>query len=202
VRVAIYTRVSTDDQDPTNQLHQLRDFACRQGWQIVQEFIDAGISGKTGDRPQFKAMFEAASKRRFDVLLFWSLDRLSREGVLPTLQYLNRLTAYGVKWRSYQEQYVDSLGPFGEAVVGILAAVARQERLRISERTKAGLARVKAQGKLVGRPRQTVDLHAVQMRIQAGESLRAVARSLGVSPALLCKRLAEQSSAAHSAATV
>src|SRR5205085_9845086 len=135
------------------------------------------------------SMFDAASKHQFDVLLFWSLDRLTREGVLPTLTYLNRLTAYGIAWRSYQEQYVDSLGPFGDAIVGLLAAIARQERLRISERTKAGLARAKAQGKVTGRPSIVVDVCDVRARIDAGESLRAVARSLRVSPALLCKRL-------------
>lgn len=190
MRVAIYTRCSTDEQDITNQLHQLRDFAQRQGWTIVREFSDAGISGKTGDRPEFKAMFEAASKRKFDVLLFWSLDRLTREGVLPTLTYLNRLSGYGIAWRSYQEQYVDSLGPFGDAIVGLLAAIARQERLRISERTKAGMMRAKANGRSIGRPNVAVDVPSVRARVAQGQSLRRIADDLGCSAALLCKRLA------------
>jgi DNA invertase Pin-like site-specific DNA recombinase len=192
MRCALYVRCSTEDQDVSNQLRQLREFASHQNWQVVHEFSDAGVSGKTGDRPAFRAMFESASKRQFDVLIFWSLDRLTREGVLPTLQYLNRLTAYGVGWRSFQEQYIDSIGPFGEAVIGILAAIAKQERVRLSERTKAGLARVRAKGTRLGRPCGpciAVDLAAVRNRLHS-ESMRSVARDLGVSHALLSKRLA------------
>ena len=142
MRVALYGRVSTKDrgQDYENQLIQLRAFAVRQGWIIVSEFCDS-TSGGTSDRERFKAMFEAASRREFDVLLFWSLDRLSREGVLETLTHLQRLTSYGVAWRSFSEQYLDSTGVFRDAVIGILAAIAKQEKVRISERTKAGLER-------------------------------------------------------------
>ena len=94
---AIYGRVSTRDkgQEVENQLVQLREFAGRQGWQVVAEYLDQA-SGSTSDRDQFKAMFQAASQRKFDVLLFWSLDRLTREGVLPTLQHLTRLSDYSV----------------------------------------------------------------------------------------------------------
>src|SRR5437016_678541 len=97
-------------------------------------------------------MFEDASRRRFDVLLFWALDRLSREGVLETLQHLNRLTSYGVAWRSFTEQFFDSCGPFRDAVIAIMATLAKQERVKRSERTKAGLARARAAGKALGRP--------------------------------------------------
>jgi len=92
-RAGLYARISTRDkgQDVGNQLFQLREFAIKQGWTVVGEFVDQE-SGSTPDRPQFQAMFQAASRRKLDVLLFWSLDRLSREGVLETLQYLNRLT--------------------------------------------------------------------------------------------------------------
>jgi DNA invertase Pin-like site-specific DNA recombinase len=91
-RCALYVRVSTKDkgQDYTNQLNQLREFASRQGWTIVVEFCDT-VSGGTAEREQFRAMFKAASRREFDVLLFWSLDRLSREGAFETLQHLQRL---------------------------------------------------------------------------------------------------------------
>jgi DNA invertase Pin-like site-specific DNA recombinase len=91
-------------------------------------------------------MFAAASRREFDCLLFWSLDRLSREGTVETLNHLQRLTGYGVNYRSFTEQYLDSTGVFKEAVIGILAAVAKQERVRLSERTIAGLERARAQG--------------------------------------------------------
>src|SRR5215471_3676395 len=102
-------------------------------------------------------MFQDASQRKFDVLLFWSLDRLSREGVLETLQHLQRLTSYGVAWRSFTEQYLDSTGIFREAVIGILAAIAKQERVRLSERTIAGLQRARAQGRVGGRPKAEDD---------------------------------------------
>jgi DNA invertase Pin-like site-specific DNA recombinase len=144
MRVAIYGRVSSKDgkQDAENQMRQLRVFAKSQSWTVVQEFVDR-LSGKTADREQFQSMFQAASKRSFDVLLFWSLDRLSREGTVATLNHLQRLNSYGVGYRSYTEQYLDSKGIFKEAIIGILAAVARQERVRLSERTVAGLQRAR-----------------------------------------------------------
>jgi DNA invertase Pin-like site-specific DNA recombinase len=85
--------------------------------------------------------------------LFWSLDRLTREGTLATLQYLRRLKDNGIAFKSFTEQYIDSLGVFSDAIIGIIAAMAQQERIRISDRTKAGLARVRAQGVKIGRPR-------------------------------------------------
>src|SRR5262249_16909738 len=141
---AIYARVSTRDkgQDFTNQLIALREFAAKQDWKIVGEYVDEQ-SAKTGEREQFQRMFADASRRTLDVLLFWSLDRLSREGVLETLQHLQRLNSYGIAWRSYTEQYLDSTGIFREAVIGILAAIAKQERVRLAERTRAGLERVR-----------------------------------------------------------
>ena len=101
---------------------------------------------KNGDRKGFKALFTDAAKHRFDVLLFWSLDRLTREGTFKTHCYLKQLTDAGVKFKSFTEQYVDSLGVFGDAIIGLLAAMAQQERIRISDRTKAGIARLKAAG--------------------------------------------------------
>lgn len=151
-RCCIYTRVSTGTQDADNQLHQLREFAASQGWQIVAEYTDV-LSGSRSDRAGFECMFADASRRSFDVLLFWALDRLSREGVLETLQHLQRLTSYGIGWRSLTEQYLDSTGMFKDAVISILAVVAKQERVRLAERTRAGLDRARAQGKRLGRPR-------------------------------------------------
>ena len=140
-RAFLYARVSTRDkgQDVENQLRQLREFAAHSRWTIVAEYIEHE-SGKGSDREQFQAMFDAASKRQFDVVLFWSLDRLSREGVLPTLQHLQRLTTYGIGCRSYTEQYFDSCGIFRDAVIAVIATVAKQERVRISERVRAGLS--------------------------------------------------------------
>lgn len=185
MRVALYARVSTKDkgQDTENQLRQLRAFADTQDWSIVHEYVDRA-TGKRSDRDQFQKMFAAASRREFDVLLFWSLDRLSREGVVETLNHLQRLTSYGVNYRSFTEQYLDSTGIFKEAVIGILAAVAKQERVRLSERTIAGLERARAAGRVGGRPRAEDDpalMRRYQKLRDAGKSVRSIAGELGIS---------------------
>src|SRR4030095_5191253 len=140
MRAALYARVSTKDkgQETENQLRQLREVAAAQGWTVPAEYIDSK-SAKNGDREEFRRLFADASRRQFDVVLFWALDRFSREGVRETLNYLERLTAAGVGWRSFTEQYLDSCGIFKDAVLAILAVIAKQERIRLSERTIAGL---------------------------------------------------------------
>jgi DNA invertase Pin-like site-specific DNA recombinase len=190
-RVALYARVSTRDkgQDTDNQLMQLREFAKTQGWDIIHEYTDKA-SGKRSDREQFQKMFVSASKREFDVLLFWALDRLSREGTAETLNHLQRLTGYGVDYRSFTEQYLDSTGIFKEAVIGILAAVAKQERVRLSERVFAGLAKAKALAKhenrewVIGRPK--VEDNPVKMKTfrklrKDGLSVRKIAAKMEIS---------------------
>ncbi len=101
-------------------------------------------------------MFEDASRKRFDVLLFWALDRLSREGTFKTLQYLNRLDSYGIGYRSFIEPYFDSCGIFKEAVISIIATLAKQEAILKSERTKAGLARAKSRERSSGAVRRFI----------------------------------------------
>ncbi len=181
-RVAVYSRVSTKDkgQDAENQLRQLRDFCERQGYEIVREYVDHA-SGKCADRDAFKEMFAGASRREFDVVLFWALDRFSREGVFDTLQHLQRLTSYGVGYRSFTEQYLDSCGMFRDAVISILASVAKQERVRLSERTIAGLERARAKGRVSGRPRVICDRNNVLVLHKGGKSLGKIAAELGLS---------------------
>ena len=178
MQAAIYARVSTKDgrQDVENQLRQLREYAHTQQWTIEREYIDHA-SGKRSDREQLNQMLTGASRREFDVLLFWSLDRLSREGVVETLNYLQRLSLYGVHYRSYTEQYLDSTGIFREAVIGILAAVAKQDRIRISERTIAGLQRAREQGRIGGRPKAGDDYKLVS----SVDALRAEGKSIAPS---------------------
>ncbi len=182
LRVAIYCRVSTKDkgQDTENQLRQLREFCSKQGYTVSREYVDHA-SGKRSDRDAFREMFTAASRREFDVVLFWALDRFSREGVFETLQHLQRLTSYGVGYRSYTEQYLDSCGMFRDAVIGILAAVAKQERVRLSERTVAGLERARAQGRVGGRPKVVCDRKQVLALREAGKSLGDIASKLRIS---------------------
>jgi DNA invertase Pin-like site-specific DNA recombinase len=180
----LYARVSTKDkgQDTENQLAQLRQFAASQNWTVVHEYVDRA-SGKRSDREQFQRLFTDASQRKFDVVLFWSLDRFSREGVLETLQHLQRLTQYGVNWRSFTEQYLDSMGIFKDAVLAILAVIAKQERIRLSERVHAGLARARKQGRVGGRPKLVLDRDRVMALDGDGWTIREIAEEMGVSRA-------------------
>lgn len=189
---AIYARVSTEGrgQDAENQLVQLRDFAKAMKWGVYGEYIDNVTGSGKKDRPQFNKLFADAAKRKFDIVLFWSLDRFSREGVRETLNHLTKLDHYGVGFRSYSEQYLDSTGIFKDAVIAILAAVATQERIRISERTKAGLDRVRASGVTLGRKPRAVDITEAR-RLLDGSSYRKVAASMGIAVSILHRALKE-----------
>jgi DNA invertase Pin-like site-specific DNA recombinase len=188
LRAALYIRVSKSNQEAENQLIALRQFAGSSGAPVVKEYIDEE-TGISATRPGFLEMLEDARLGKFDLLIFWALDRLTREGALETLQYLERLTGYGCKWRSYQELYIDSLGPFADAVISIIATIASMERQRISERTKAGLVRAKANGSILGRPNKILDREAMQTMLDDGHSLRRVAREFSVSPSTVRKRI-------------
>ncbi|MGA8595750.1 MAG: recombinase family protein [Bryobacteraceae bacterium] len=190
MKAALYGRVSKDDgkMDAENQLHELREFCGRSGWTIEHEYIDR-MTASTDKRQQFQRLFEDASKRKFDVVLFWSLDRFSREGVLETLQHLRRLETAGVAWRSYSESYFDSTGPFKDAVVAIMASLAKLERQKISERTKAGLRRARREGKQLGRPRVDVDVHKVRKLQARGMRLRGIADETGWSLSSIMRAL-------------
>jgi len=185
MNVAIYARVSTKDrgQDCENQLRELRQFVERRSaedWTLVGEYVDYA-SGGSSDREQFKRLFADAAERKFDLVLFWSLDRFSREGVLETLQHLQRLSSHGVDWFSLKEEYLRSVGIFREAVLSILATIAKQERIRLSERVKAGLDRARAQGKDLGRPSLVVDRQRVVELRRQGLPLWEIGQQLGIS---------------------
>ena len=154
---AVYVRVSTGKQDAENQLLQLRPYCERSGYTIVQEYMDV-ISGAEDNRPAFNQLFRDAHQRKFDVLVFWAVDRFSRSGIYFTMQKLQELRNLGIDWDSYQEQYFRTIGPFGDAVLGIMATLAKIERERISERTKAGLARKRLSGWMPGRKKGVKDL--------------------------------------------
>lgn len=186
MKIALYARVSTKDkgQDYENQLRELRAFVERKasdGWTLGDEYVDTA-SGKAADRPAFRRMFEDASRKQFDMVLFWSLDRFSREGVLETLQHLQKLTSHGVEWFSYREEYLRSVGVFRDAVLAILACIAKQERIRLSERVQAGLSRARAQGKQLGRPKAAVRADRVLALRDRGLSIREIADDTAVSP--------------------
>ena len=159
MRIALYARCSKSDesQDPQNQLAPLRDYAKALGGEIIKEYVDLA-SGGNGDRKNFLQMLEDADRRKFDLLLVWSLDRLSREGISNTLGYLERLKRNGIALKSLQESWLDTRDEgLGQLLLAIFSWVAQQERNRIVERTKAGLARAKKQGRYPGRPKGKKD---------------------------------------------
>lgn len=190
--IAIYARVSTftRGQDVENQLCQLREFAEKMGWTVTREYIDHA-SGAKREREAFQQLFADAAQRRFDLVLFWSLDRFSREGTLQTLQYLQRLTACGVAWKSYTESYLDSLGPFADIVISLLATIAKQERIRIRERVAAGLARAAAKGRFPGRPQVKCDRDKVLALRAAGHSFGQIAKDMNLAKASVARICAE-----------
>lgn len=152
MRIAIYSRVSTNDQDTDNQLQPLRSFANSLGGQVIGEYVDYA-SGGSFDRPNFQRMLGDADKRQFDLLLIWSLDRFSREGIVNTLHYLERLKRGNVAIKSMQEGWLDTRDEhLGQLLLAIFSWIAQQERKRIGERVKAGLARIRKEGKTLGRP--------------------------------------------------
>ncbi|WP_046244630.1 recombinase family protein [Hymenobacter terrenus] len=188
MRVAIYARVSTRDkgQDPANQLHQLRVFAEQHGT-IYQVFTEE-VSGGKSDRSQFKQLLLEAYQKKFDLVVFWRLDRFSREGALPTLKYLKELRDHGVNYNSFTEPYLDSLGPFGDVMVAMLATIAAQDLIKISENTKASLAKKKAAGIQLGAPTKSLAV-VEQARALKGEgkSNGYIARTLAISPSTVAK---------------
>lgn len=142
MKVAIYVRVSTGKQELDNQLRELRRFAQNSNWEVVGEYKDV-ISGKEEKRRGFDQLFQDAHKKRFDLVLFWDLSRFSRAGTYHTLLKLRELENLEIKWKSYQEKYIDSAGQFKDVVISVMASLAKIEREKISDRTKAGLNRIK-----------------------------------------------------------
>src|SRR5256712_2039193 len=181
-RTALYVRVSTEEQASANQEADLRQWAKRLGLKVVKTYRDDGISGAKADRPGLTAMLDAAHRREFDVLLIWALDRLSREGIRPVLGYLKKLQEAGVGVKSLNESWLNTGdAQVGELLVSVFSWVAQQERLRLGERTKAGLRKAKAEGTRsglpIGRPplpAQTVE--QIKAALKQGTGIRATAR--------------------------
>ena len=182
-RAGLYLRVSKDDDSQTteNQLLDLRAYTEARGWTVADVWLDRSGGGRgRSDRKDFDRMMHAALRREFDVLVFWALDRLTREGISTTFAYVEQLAAAGVSIHSYTQPLLSTAGEnklVRDIVLAVLAAVAEDERARISERTKAGLRRAKKQGKRLGRPSK-LDAHrtalldvlsGVEERVAAGE---------------------------------
>jgi DNA invertase Pin-like site-specific DNA recombinase len=176
MRVAIYARVSTLDQQPENQLAELRRYTEARGWS-AQEYVDRGVSGAKERRPSLDELVRDAKRRRFDVVVCWRLDRLGRN-LKHLITLLEELQVLGVAFVSLAEG-IDATTPAGRLQMHLLAAVAEFERERIRERVLAGLQRAKSQGKRLGRPLARVPVE--RLETVASLPLDAAATHLGVS---------------------
>src|SRR6516164_2977957 len=180
-RAAIYVRVSNDKQTIENQVTVLRQIAERRGWEVVEQYHDAGISGAKGrdGRPGLDQMLNDASRRKFDVIMAWAIDRLGRS-LIDLLGTIHTLEACGVDLY-LDQQSIDTTTPVGKLMFQVCGAFGEFERSMIRQRVHAGLKRAVAQGKQLGRPK--VDL-AIEKRIQAqlrsGKGMRKIARECGV----------------------
>jgi len=176
---AIYARVSTDKQKVDLQLNELHDFVARSGWTIYQEYIDQSFTGANTNRPAFLAMMEAAKKRKFDLLVVWKLDRLSRS-LKDLINTLDELGSCGIDFVSYDNN-LDTSTPTGKLVFQIVGAVAEFEKDIIRERVIAGLANAKLKGKRLGRPPIPPDIYEKADKMRAvGLSFRKIGRELGI----------------------
>jgi DNA invertase Pin-like site-specific DNA recombinase len=189
-RAAVYVRVSTVDQHPETQLHDLRQFAVQRGFQIVQEYTDHGFSGTKARRPALDQLMEDARRRKFDVLMVWSIDRLARS-TKHLLQTLDELNGLGIQFLS-QREAIDTEGPLGRAIVVIVSAMAELERCVIIERVRAGMRRAKLEGRRIGRAPLNVNRVALLRDRERGLSLNQLAKAHGISKASVCRVLREE----------
>ena len=182
-RSAIYLRVSTVDQTTANQERELREIAGRSCLDIVKVYKDHGISGAKGrdKRPSFDALCRDASRRQFDVVMAWSVDRLGRS-LQDLVGFLSEIHTLGIDLFLHQ-QGLDTRTPAGKAMFGMMGVFAEFERSMIAERVRAGLARAKDSGKRLGRPTLAADTQrAIRESLKAGMSVRKTAAKVGVSP--------------------
>jgi DNA invertase Pin-like site-specific DNA recombinase len=177
VRIALYTRVSTDQQTTDNQTFELRRYADARRWTVIKEYADI-VSGTTTSRPQLDQMLGDARRRRFDAIIIWKLDRLGRS-LAHLVTLAEELQQIGVALVSLGEN-IDGSTTTGRLLLGVMASLAQFEKERLIERVHLGLARAKRQGKVLGRPRQQQPTGATVADC-TGLSVRVAARTLGVS---------------------
>jgi DNA invertase Pin-like site-specific DNA recombinase len=186
-RVVLYMRVSSVDQHPETQLHDLRQLAAQRGYQIIREYTDR-ISGVKAKRPGLGDLMRDARRGQFDVVMVWACDRIARstKHLLEVLDEFNRLN---IEFVSFRES-IDTAGPLGRAIVVIIGAIAELERNLIVERVRAGMRRARLEGRHIGRKPVEVDREAILCDRRRGESLRQIARGHRVSTATIRRVLA------------
>ena len=183
-RAALYMRVSTIDQHPETQLHDLRGLAAQRGFQIVQEYTDK-ISGAKARRPGLDQLLADARRRKFDVVLVWSFDRIARS-VRHFLEVLDELNHLEIEFISFREN-IDTSGPLGRAMIVIIGAIAELERNLIIERVRAGMRRARLEGRQIGRTPLEVNRAALLIDRERGMSLKDLAKAYGISKASVCR---------------
>jgi DNA invertase Pin-like site-specific DNA recombinase len=180
-RVALYARLSTDGQSVQNQLAELEAVAQKEGWEVVHQFVDKGISGAKGRdaRPSFDALCKAVVRREFDIVAAWSVDRLGRS-LQDLVGFLTELQSKHTNLYLHR-QGIDTTTPAGKLLFQMLGVFAEFERAMIVERVKAGLKRAKAQGKILGRPRVGPEVEARVFALhREGNGMRKIARTLSI----------------------
>ena len=180
-RAALYVRVSTDAQTVENQIRELRQVAERRGWDVIQVYSDAGISGakSRNGRPGLDSMLKDASRRKFDIVMAWAIDRLGRS-LIDLLDTIQHLEACGVDLY-LDQQAIDTTTPVGKLVFQVTGAFAEFERTMIRQRIKAGLKRAIAQGVKLGRPKiDTATERKARRQLAKGVGMLKVAKSLRI----------------------
>jgi DNA invertase Pin-like site-specific DNA recombinase len=174
-RAALYARVSTPDQNPETQLIELRAMAKQRGFEIIDEFVDHGVSGARTKRPGLDSLLSAVRSAKVDVVMVWAFDRMARS-VRHFLEVVDDFTHLNVEFVSLRES-VDTGGPLGRAFITILGAIAELERSLIIERVRAGMRRAKLEGRKLGRPRLDLDTKQILLDHARGMSLSQIARA-------------------------
>ena len=180
-RVALYARVSTlnHGQDPEVQLRELRAYCERRGFEIVDEYVDTGISGSRERRPALDKLIAACRKRLVDGVVVYRYDRFARS-LRQLVNSLEEFRALGIEFISIHEG-VDTSTPNGRLIFGIFASIAEFERELIRDRVRSGLAAAKAKGKRIGRPRVAVDVPRIASLRRQGRSWAQITRATGIS---------------------
>jgi len=187
-RAALYLRVSTLDQNPDSQRHDLEQMAAQRGLEIVERYVDHGYSGTRARRPALDRMMSDARHGRFDAVLVWASDRLARS-VKHFVEVLSELDHLGIAYVSYREN-IDTAGPLGRAVMIIVAAIAELERSLIVERVRAGMRRARLEGRHIGRRPLDLDHEAIRRDRASGMSLGQLAKAYRISRTTVRRALA------------
>lgn len=191
-RAALYVRTSTRDgrQHTSNQIRAIEKYAAQRRYRIVCRYVDkASGSGGADRRGALADLLKAAHGGSFDIVLVFSLDRFTREGVFKTFQYIDRLKTAGVEFRSVTEEHINTTGAAGEMFLSIAASMAKLEREQIRSRINAGLDRAKAEGKKLGRPAEVVDVAELRRLRKAGKTVLQIQAKTGHSRATIYRRL-------------